>query len=167
MAIEVKAPGDFSYHAKEARSIIFLGGVIDMGIAPDWQKAIVEALKPYHDVLILNPRRTSWDSSWEQSIDNGLFKEQVLWELDGQEAASINIYVFAPDETSALSSKAPITLMELGLFVDSADTYIVCPPGYYRKGNVDIVAERYHVPVYNNLDELICVLHDRLLEEAC
>lgn len=164
MAIEIKAPTSYSKEIILARTVIFLGGVIDQGIAPDWQKAIVDAMVNYEDVLILNPRRSAWDASWEHSVDNGLFKEQVLWELDSQRDASINVYVFAPDEKSALSSKAPITLMELGLFIDKADTYIVCPPGYYRKGNVDIVAERYNVPVFNNLDELICALHDRIQE---
>lgn len=161
MAIEVKAPADYRKQANWARSVVFLGGVIDQGLAPHWQKDIVAALEPYEDVLILNPRRDAWDSTWEQSVQNGLFREQVLWELDAQDVASINIYVFAPDEASALNSKAPITLMELGLFKNT-DAYVVCPPGYYRKGNVDIVAERYNIPVFETLDELIVALHKRL-----
>jgi hypothetical protein len=162
MALEAKAPESYERWAACSRSIVFLGGVIDQGAAPNWQKTIVEALAPYDDVLILNPRRDSWDSTWEQSVENGLFREQVNWELDGQEAASINVYVFAPDADSALTSEAPITLMELGLFIKAADTFIVCPTGYYRKGNVDIVAERYHVPVFDTLDQLIAALHRRL-----
>lgn len=163
MAIEVKAPEKYSKEMMWCRTLVFLGGVIDQGAAPNWQKAIVEALARYEDVVVLNPRRDAWDSTWEQSVDNGLFKEQVLWELDAQDAASIIVYVFAPDSDSALYAKAPITLLELGLYKDS-DVFIVCPPGYYRKGNVDIVAERFKIPVFNSLDELIEALHKRLSE---
>lgn len=32
---------------------------------------------------------------------------------------------------------------------------VICPDGFWRKGNVDIVSEKYHISTYNNLDEVI------------
>lgn len=160
MAIEIKAPHSFAHVDK--RMTIFLGGVIDQGSAPNWQKTIVDALEPYDNCYILNPRRDAWDSLWEQSIDNQQFREQVEWELDAQDSAEIIVYVFAPDEESAKTSKAPITLLELGLYIDSC-VLVVCPPGYYQKGNVDIVCQRYKIPVLESVKDLI----ECLLDEDC
>lgn len=161
MAIEIKAPSDFS-HVNPYRTV-FLGGVIDQGTSPDWQKAIVEALEPCKDLFILNPRRDAWDSTWDQSTDNPQFVEQVNWELDAQENSELIIYVFAPDEESAKTAKAPITLLELGLFIQDADVLVVCPKSYYRKGNVDIVCRRHGAQVFGNLDELIVFLHENVI----
>ena len=61
---------------------VFLAGSIEMGAAEDWQAEVTSALMDT-DALILNPRRDGWDSSWEQSIDNPEFREQVEWELNG------------------------------------------------------------------------------------
>jgi Nucleoside 2-deoxyribosyltransferase like len=148
--IEVKAPNP---HPTD-RYTIFLGGAIDQGSAVNWQAQVVEALKDVDNLLILNPRRDAWDPSWVQSIDNPEFVEQVEWELDGQSAADLNLYVFAPDEESAKTIKAPITLMEMGLYIDGP-VMICCPPGYHRKGNVDIVARRHDVPVFESLEDLL------------
>lgn len=131
---------------------VFLAGSIEMGTAVDWQKEVTEAIKCEFDfakvlVNILNPRRDDWDSSWEQSIENEKFNEQVSWELLGLEN-SFAIFYFAPRTMS------PISLLELGLracpgTVDR--TVVVCPKGFWRKGNVDIVCERYGIPVFEEL----------------
>src|SRR3954468_10394886 len=87
-----------------ARSV-FLAGSIEMGQAEPWQSAVEEALAG-DDVVILNPRRDEWDASWEQSIHDPRFREQVEWELEGQERAMAIAMYFAP------ATKAPITLLE-------------------------------------------------------
>ena len=134
---------------------IFLAGTIDMGEALDWQKMVQDKLAQFGDWLtILNPRRDDWDSSWEQSIDEPQFKQQVLWELDGQKAADLIIFCFAINEEEAEKAKAPITLLELGMF-HNKQAVICCPQGFYRKGNVDIVAERFGIPIYENFDEML------------
>lgn len=120
-----------------------------MGAAPNWQLGVEKALANY-DVLILNPRRDDWDSSWEQDISNPEFKGQVTWELDGQNAADICLYVFAPNKECAAECEAPITLLELGLHAKDF-TMVCCPEGYYRKGNVDVVCEYFGIPVYEDI----------------
>jgi len=45
------------------------------------------------------------------------------------------------------STKAPITLLELGVHARSGKVIVGCPPGYWRKGNIEIVCARYGVPL--------------------
>jgi hypothetical protein len=156
MAIEVKAPA--KYDASKRYSI-FLAGAIDQGKAEDWQAKVVKALSDI-DITILNPRRDHWDPSWDQSADNPQFREQVNWELDAQEAADMVIFVFTKD------SKAPITFLEFGLFAPKKDAVVCAEEGFYRQGNLDIVAERHKVPMYHNLDEMIGDLQTVLREKV-
>src|SRR5262245_12299742 len=122
------------------RPSVFLAGSIEMGTAEDWQADFELALADL-DVTILKPRRDEWDASWVQSIDNRPFREQVEWELAGQEQATVIAMYFAPE------TKAPITLLELGLFARSGKAIVCCPAGYWRRGNIEVVCRRYGVPL--------------------
>ena len=57
------------------------------------------------------------------------------------------------------STKSPISLLELGLFARTGKTIVVCPDGFWRKGNVDIVCERYGVKVAHSLEEAVNLLY--------
>ena len=128
---------------------IFLAGSIEMGSAEEWQKKVIADLS--NDWIILNPRRTDWDSSWEQSIENAQFKEQVTWELSCIERADVVLVYIDP------ATKAPITLLEIGILsqLKPSKTIVVCPDGYWRKGNVDVVADRYRLKQFISLDKAI------------
>ena len=139
--MEIKAPHSY---AEQLRPWIFLAGSIEMGAAENWQERIVAAFSKY---TILNPRREPWDYSWEQSITNKQFREQVEWELQAQEDADLIIFHFDP------KTKSPITLLELGLFKSKAIVH--CPEGYWRKGNIDIVCNRYKVKQVASFQDLI------------
>jgi hypothetical protein len=141
---------------------IFLGGVIDMGKGEPWHETVIQELDSF-DVTILSPKRDDWDSSWEQSLQDERFVEQVEWELKAQESSDLCLYVFATSEKEAKKSKAPITLLELGLHATD-NTIVCCPEGYFRKGNVDVVCRRYGIPVYNTLEELLVDLKSTLEE---
>jgi len=134
---------------------VFLAGSIEMGLAEDWQAEMERALADL-DVLILNPRRDAWDSSWVQSIDNPLFREQVEWELGGLEQADVVAMYFAP------TTKAPVTLLELGLRARAGGLVVCCPPGFWRRGNVEIVCRRFDAPLLNTLPELVAEVRTRL-----
>lgn len=136
-------------------SSVFLAGSIEMGSAEDWQTQVERALSDL-DVLILNPRRDAWDASWVQSIDNPVFREQVEWELAGLERASVVAMYFAP------GTKAPVTLLELGLCARSGRLVVCAPEGYWRRGNVEVVCRRYGVPLLANLAELVAEVRKRL-----
>lgn len=127
---------------------VFLAGSIEMGQAENWQAELERALA-HTDAIILNPRRDDWSSAWVQSIDDPQFRGQVEWELSALELATHVAMYFAPD------TKAPVTLLELGLTAPTGKVIVCCPPGYWRKGNVDVVCRRYGVPVVESLPELV------------
>ena len=128
---------------------VFLAGSIEMGTAENWQDVAIASLLKIKNALILNPRRESWDSSWEQRASNSDFSKQVWWELNGLDDCDIILMHFDPNTWS------PITLMELGLHAGHRGLVISCPDGFYRKGNVEIVAEKFRIPLYNNLEDAI------------
>jgi hypothetical protein len=145
MAREIRPPDPISIPRQ--MPCVFLAGSIEMGLASNWQSALVQRLDAA-DLVILNPRRDAWDTSWVQSIDNAQFREQVEWELAGLEAASLVAMYFDP------ATKAPVTLLELGLCARSNKLIVCCPSGFWRRGNVEVVCARYGVPLVNTLDEL-------------
>ena len=142
----LKAPQPLDIQGKS----IFLAGSIEMGKAIDWQTAVTNALADT-DCTVLNPRRDDWDSSWEQKITNPQFKEQVMWELTALDKATVIVMYFDPKTMS------PISLLELGLYAGQHKLMVVCPEGFWRKGNVEIVCEKYGIQQFNTIEEMIVV----------
>ena len=125
-----------------------------MGGAPDWQAALAAALAD-QDITLLDPRRDEWDTSWRQSIDEPRFREQVEWELDGLERADLVAMWFAP------GSKAPITLLELGLVARTGKLVVGCPDGFWRRGNVEIVCARFAIPLVASWEAFVAAVRAR------
>ena len=127
-----------------------------MGKAENWQQRVERELQGFSDITIYNPRRDDWDSSWVQDISDPQFKEQVTWELEHLESANLVVFYFDP------TGPAPITLLELGLFglTEPGRTIVCCPEGYWRRGNVQVVCDRYKVPVVDNIDEFRKIIFD-------
>jgi len=120
-------------------SVIFLAGSIEMGSAIDWQAELAAVLPA--DTVVCNPRRDAWDAGWRQSIDEPRFREQVEWELDGLDRADVIAMWFVPE------TRAPITLLELGLHARGGKLVVGCPDGFWRKGNVEVVCARFGIPL--------------------
>lgn len=137
---EIKAPNPIPPH----KTTVFLAGSIEMGSAEEWQAFAAEHLGAA-GYIALNPRRDDWDSSWVQSIDNPQFCEQVEWELGALDRADYIILYLSP------GTQSPISLLELGLFATRGKLLVVCPEGFWRKGNVDIVCRHYGIPQYETL----------------
>lgn len=125
---------------------VFLAGSIESGQAENWQDRITPVLVEA-GWTVLNPRRLDWDWTWEQVITNDKFREQVEWELSALEIADRIILYLSP------GTKSPISLLEYGLFARSNKMVVVCPEGFWRKGNVDIVAKRYGITTAKSLEE--------------
>lgn len=144
-----------TYKAPEVVSgtgpFLFLAGSIEMGNAEDWQSEVIAALADT-DWTILNPRRATWDVCDTGCSDSAPFREQVEWELDNLTRADKILLYFAPN------TKSPISLLELGLFAQSDKLIVVCPEGFWRKGNVDIVCERYGALQVDSLREAVTLL---------
>lgn len=147
--LHIKAP-DYSY-GNHFGFTIFLGGSIEMDKAEHWQDRLANGLAD-EDVLLLNPRRDDWDSSWVQDPTPGTqFHTQVTWELNAQDSADLLVYYFDPATVS------PITLLELGAYGGSEPEAVVvcCPPSYFRYGNVAIFCERYGIELVHSYEELL------------
>lgn len=140
--------------ARDARPRIFLGGSIDMGRAIDWQAELVKSLGDL-DVVFLNPRRPDWNSAWKPDASEPEFRRQVEWELAALESADIIVMYFAP------GSQSPISLLEMGLHARSGKLVLLCPEGFWRKGNVDITAEQYGIEQVAAMDELAAAVRRR------
>lgn len=140
----------------EDRMSIFLAGAIDQGAAVDWQASLIDKLFDL-PITIYNPRRPHWDPSWEQSINFAPFREQVEWELGWMDKVTVITMYFPPD------SKAPISLLELGIYATSGRLIVACPEKFYRRGNVEIVCLRYNVPFFETLEELEAETRRRLV----
>lgn len=140
---------------------VFLAGSIELGKAADWQTKVTKHLKDEvgrykENYYIFNPRRDDWDSSWEQSIDNPQFNEQVNWELTALDCAKKILMYFDP------ATKSPISLLELGIYATSKKMIVCCPNGFWRKGNVDVVCRRYDIPLYSEFDRAMYHITDKL-----
>lgn len=157
MADVFKPPQTPQYRA--GTPSLFLAGSIDMGRAEPWQKQ-VEMVLADEDVILLNPRRDDWDSSWVQSIHNADFRKQVEWELEGLEQADLLLMNFVP------GTQAPVTLLEMGLSARSGKVIVVCPAGYWRRGNVEIICHHYQIPMYRDLESALLAIRKRLHEIA-
>lgn len=149
--IEIKPPSPLN----NKKFSIFLAGSIEMDKADEWQKRVANELKDF-DINIFNPRRADWDSSWKQTVDDENFYEQVNWELDGLSMSDLIVIYFQP------GTKSPISLLELGLHAMQDNILVCCPEGFWRRGNVEIVCERYDIPLYESLEDLIEDLKENL-----
>lgn len=124
---------------------IFLAGTIDMGNSVDWQNYLCKFLDDHNKrCVIFNPRRNVWPDNKSDE-----FEYQVNWELNHLEDSDIILMNILG------TSKSPITLLEMGLFMKSGKLVVICENDFYRYGNVEITCHKYNVPLYNNLEEYL------------
>lgn len=126
---------------------VFLAGTIDMGNSENWQDIFVKEFANYK-IDIYNPRRTHWDSSLQQDFSNSQFYQQVYWELNALEKADYIVLNLLNN------SKSPISLLELGLFAKSRKLLVCCPDALYRSGNIQIVCDKFDIPLFRNIEDL-------------
>ena len=148
---EIKPP-----HSQEGlHPKVFLAGSIEMGKAVEWQTVATETLKPYVGT-VLNPRREDWDASWEQTVKNPQFKEQVNWELDGLDKADFILVHFDP------KTKSPITFGEFSAHYKRGNIFVSCPKGWWRRGNLEVMCDRAGIPLYESLTDALAAMIKRI-----
>lgn len=125
---------------------VFLAGSIEMGKAVDWQSEMTQFFNQI-GWGVFNPRRDDWDSSWKQDFENPQFFQQVSWELDALDKSDHILLYLLPDTLS------PISLYEFGRYSNSGKMSVVCPDGFWRKGNIEIACHKDGIPLYDNLEE--------------
>lgn len=127
---------------------VFLAGTTSKVDATDWRETL-SALLSDHRITIYNPYRADWDSTWREDINFPPYREQVKWELEKQEQADIVVVYFHP------ATQAPISLLELGLCARQPGKAIVyCPEGYWKRGNVQMVCEKFGIEIVDSIEEL-------------
>jgi len=139
---------------------VFLAGSIEMGAAVNWQQQVCDTFRDDKNIILYNPRRDDWDSSWKQEITNPAFNQQVNWELNALDAADLIVMYLAP------GTQSPITLLELGLHAHSKKLIVCCPEGFWRKGNVDIVCERFGIPQVTTINDIISAITAKYYEHT-
>jgi hypothetical protein len=135
---------------------VFLAGPTSQTDDRDWHEVLSESLAD-QPLTIYNPLRADWDSTWREDISFEPYREQVEWELDMQETVDIVVLYFHP------ATKAPISLLELGLCARTGKAIVCCPQGYWKRGNVQIVCKRYGVEMVEDLDGLKDAIVKKLL----
>jgi hypothetical protein len=138
--------------------VLFLAGSIEQGKASNWQARAIEHFSSRYqgeDLNIVNPRRENWDAALEQKFENREFNWQVSFELEHLEKADAVIMWLEPGTLS------PISLFEFGLLtgwtaMGGLNKLIIgCPDGFWRKGNVEVVTNRYRVQLVSSFEELL------------
>ena len=133
------------------RDYFLAGGITG---CPDWQadaiKAIEEEFGEDEDLVLLNPRRPSFDVS-----NSDVSKEQIKWEWDMLCNAVGKLFWF-PAETVC-----PITLFELGTELEY-ELVVGCHPDYPRRFDIEYQLElrRKDLKVHVGWDDFIAASID-------
>lgn len=150
------APEKVPFTEIEHTACIFLAGSIEQGKARMWQAEVINALQDT-EVAVFNPRRLVWDASWDQSIKNPHFAGQVNWELDQLACSDIVFFYFQGGTLS------PVSMLELGVTVAcGCSAIVVAEPEFWRRGNIEIVCERFGIELHADLESGIKTLRERL-----
>ena len=129
---------------------VFLSGSV---AGNDWRAALIKKLED-ENIIFLDPRSDDY-ASMKMTITDPKFHDQVTWEQDGLEKASVIVMYFNRD------SDAPISLLEFGLFARSERMIVRCPQGYKHKGYVDVLCARFDVEQVNTLEEITLSILER------
>ncbi|KAI1089829.1 hypothetical protein F5B19DRAFT_355245 [Rostrohypoxylon terebratum] len=135
---------------------VFLAGITTRTDERDWREVLSESLLDL-PLTVINPYRSNWNSTWQENIECDDFRKQVEWELEKQDSADIIVFYFHP------ATEAPISLLELGLCMRTPQkAIVVCPEGYKKRGNVQIVCRKYGLETVESLDALRPAIVNRM-----
>jgi len=158
LAKVVNAPTPYSPQPDEKS--VFLAGSIDYEAAsegrPSWRELLIASLS-HLPITFYNPSRADWDSTWKEDIADPRFLEQTTWELDMMERATV-ITLCIHDA----KAKAPISLLELGLGAPSGKMVVACVDGFWRRGNVQVVCQRFGIQMLDDPQDLAVAVERKL-----
>lgn len=123
----VEAPNEYLPTPTDTKTLFLGGGITN---CPDWQSEVYFKLPrgKFDKLVLFNPRRENFDVN-----DPSASRVQIEWEFRHLKYSKARLFWF-PKETLC-----PITLYELGKYVEKVDTLIVgCHPEYQRKIDLEI-----------------------------
>ncbi|POR39251.1 Uncharacterized protein TPAR_00554 [Tolypocladium paradoxum] len=139
---------------------VFLAGTTSRVDTTDWRETLTSLLSET-PITIYNPYLPDWDSTWRENIDFAPYRQQVEWELDKQDRADMVVLYFHP------ATQAPISLLEFGLCARAAGKAIVyCPEGYWKRGNVQIVCQKFGIEMVESIAGLRDAVMKRMPADA-
>ncbi|WP_025740550.1 nucleoside 2-deoxyribosyltransferase domain-containing protein [Aquimarina pacifica] len=146
---KVEVAGEFS--------VFLAGSVQSADVTEKWRTRVIKKLSD-EKVTLIDPVwvHNGANLDYNDTRDTTKINKQVGWELDALER--VDMVIMYLDE----ASKSPISLLELGLYAQSGKLVVCCADGFWRKGNVDVVCERYGVAQVADLDELVSVVKKKL-----
>lgn len=155
MITEIKSPNHYTPSPGNiGLSKVFLAGSIDQGSAVDWQKSLVNELNKNYlegfdpNLIIMNPRREAWLPDLEQSINEPIFYNQVMWERRYLQFCDLKVFYFSGEGPS------PVTLLEMGEFATEKDSIVYCPKSFWRYGNVHIFCIDRNIQMAESIEEI-------------
>lgn len=143
-----EAPDDWNCEVDEVS--LFLGGGITS--CPDWQRDVTTELADVDQLVIVNPRRQSWDI---EDPDAG--ETQIWWEFEALERVHVRSFWF-PKETLC-----PITLYELGAWTRRAPWLVVGVHEEYARAfdvRTQTRLSRQGIDVATGFEEYVGKLHE-------
>ncbi|ROW07995.1 hypothetical protein VPNG_06111 [Cytospora leucostoma] len=156
--VQVITPNDTDQNPSYPTTSVFLAGPTEC----PWRTNFLATLRslieksPHPNITVYNPYQPNWGPSWREDLADNRFTTQVEWELERQESATIVALFFHGD------SKAPLSLLELGLSARSGKAVVGCDKAYWKRGYVQAVCQRYGVPMADDLDGLATLVADKL-----
>lgn len=145
-----------SEEASRGVKSVFLAGTTSKVDTSDWRETLSTSLSDV-PVTIFNPYRADWDSSWREDINFTPYREQVEWELEKQDKADFVVVYFHP------ATQAPVSLLEFGLCARvPGKALVVCPEGFWKRGNVQVACEKYGVEMVDSVHGLKDAIVKRL-----
>jgi len=141
---------------------VFLAGAIDNGKAVDWQKEVTDRFSNAIDLHFYNPRRPDWDWELKQTWSEPRFAEQVEWELDKIDESDF-VFMHFPEK-----AVAPVSMLEFGYIIAKFPEKLIVSahPGFWRRGNLEIVCRRQRVLLHPNLEDAYIDLWGRMRPDA-
>ncbi|KAA8618425.1 hypothetical protein PtrSN002B_002981 [Pyrenophora tritici-repentis] len=139
----------------ESPSVILYGGM-PTDPEKDWRADLSASLSDL-PIAILDPTCDAWDSTWIEDISFQPFKDQVKWEMDHAGIADVIVFHFGG------KTDQPITLLELGLYAHTGKAVVCCQEEFSKKGNVQIVCEKYEIAMCDTVEELKREVGERLV----
>ncbi|KFA73907.1 hypothetical protein S40288_00868 [Stachybotrys chartarum IBT 40288] len=135
---------------------LFLAGTTTAVDNVDWREKLSSSLAE-HPITIFNPNRPDWGSTWREDVNFAPWREQVLWELDKQAKADLVVVYFHP------ATVAPISLLEFGLSAQVPGKVVaIAPEGYSKRGNVQLVCQKFGIDFLDNINNLHEVIVTKL-----
>ncbi|KZZ97319.1 hypothetical protein AAL_03283 [Moelleriella libera RCEF 2490] len=144
----------------EGRLSFFLAGTMSPDSQIGWRPVLIDETFSDLPITVFDPTRLDWDETWREDFSDARWVEQIQWELDMQELADV-VVVFLGD-----TSVAPISMLELGLNAKSGKVLVCAMPRFAKRGNVEAICARYHVPLVSCVEDLQSAIKDILAKHS-